>query len=122
MKRNWHLPVPDEVTIHVDLGFQGLQKEFVNIKIPTEKPKGKELTEQEKQLNREKSSVRVKCEHSISGVKRYNAARALYRNHIKDERRSLHVNCCRTLEFLPNGSIVGWGSNQNFVLPFQGFI
>ncbi len=76
--------VPDEVTIHVDLGFQGLQKEFVNIKIPRKKPKGKELTEQEKQLNREKSSVRVKCEHSISGVKRYNAAKALYRNHIKD--------------------------------------
>ncbi|NEQ72609.1 MAG: transposase family protein [Okeania sp. SIO2C9] len=75
--------VPDEVTIHVDLGFQGLQKEFVNIKIPTEKPKGKELTEQEKQLNREKSSVRVKCEHNILGFKRYNAAKALYRNHIK---------------------------------------
>ena len=39
--------VPDEVTIHVDLGFQGLQKEFVNIKIPTKKPRGKELTDQQ---------------------------------------------------------------------------
>ena len=29
--------VPNEVTIHVDLGFQGLQKEFVNIKIPRKK-------------------------------------------------------------------------------------
>ena len=47
-----------EVTIHIDLGFQGLQKEFINIKILKKKPKGKELTEQEKQLNREKSSVR----------------------------------------------------------------
>ncbi|NEQ77457.1 MAG: transposase [Okeania sp. SIO2C9] len=76
--------VPDEVKIHVDLGFQGLQKEFVNIKIPTKKPKGKELTEEQKHFNREKSSDRVKCEHTISGVKRYNAARGLYRNHIKD--------------------------------------
>ncbi|NES07861.1 MAG: hypothetical protein F6K22_36795 [Okeania sp. SIO2F4] len=41
--------------IHVYLGFQGLQKEFVNIKIPTKKPKGKELTDQQKQVNREKS-------------------------------------------------------------------
>ena len=98
--------VPDEVKIHVYLGFQGLQKEFVNIKIPTKKPKGKELTEEQKYLNREKSSARVKCEHTISGVKRYNAARGLYRNHIKDERRSLHVHCCWTLEFLPDGSIV----------------
>ncbi len=50
--------VPDEVPIHVDLGFQGLQKEFVNIKIPDKKPRGKELTEQQKQSNREKSSDR----------------------------------------------------------------
>ncbi|MDJ0517275.1 MAG: transposase family protein [Okeania sp. SIO2F4] len=59
---------------------------------PTKKPRGKELTDQQKHLNKEKSSVRgalpqqyrVKCEHTISGVKRYNAARRLYRNHIKD--------------------------------------
>ena len=76
--------VPDEVTIHVDSGFQGLQKEFVNIKIPTKKPRKKELTDKQKQSNREKSRVRVKCEHTISGVKRYNATTAIYRNRIKD--------------------------------------
>jgi hypothetical protein len=48
--------VPDEIPIHVDLGFQGLQKEFVNIKIPDKKPRGKELTEHHKQSNREKRS------------------------------------------------------------------
>ncbi|MEH2036373.1 transposase family protein [Nostoc sp.] len=84
--------VPDEVPIHVDLGFQGLQKEFVNILIPDKKPRGKELTEQQKQSNREKSSdvfdnpfgERVKCEHTISGIKRYKAATAVSRNHILD--------------------------------------
>ena len=75
---------PQEVKSNVDLGFQGLQKEFVNIKIPRKKRLGKELTEEEKPLNRKKSSARVKCEHTISGVKRYNAAIELYRNHIKD--------------------------------------
>ncbi|NEO52300.1 MAG: transposase family protein [Okeania sp. SIO3B5] len=58
--------VPDEVKIHVDLGFQGLQKEFVNIKIPTKKPKGKELTEEQKLFNREKSSVRGALRYSVS--------------------------------------------------------
>ena len=29
-------------------------------------------------------SVRVKCERTRSGVKRYKAVKALYRNHIKD--------------------------------------
>ncbi|NEP90238.1 MAG: transposase family protein [Okeania sp. SIO2C2] len=42
---------------------------------PTKKPRSKELTDQQKHLNKEKSSDRVKCEHTISGVKRYNAAR-----------------------------------------------
>jgi hypothetical protein len=79
-----HLCVPDEVPIHVDLGFQGLQKEFVNIKIPDKKPRGRQLTEEQKQSNREKSSERVKCEHTIAGIKRYKAATALYRNHIRD--------------------------------------
>ncbi|WP_414588012.1 transposase family protein [Scytonema sp. PCC 10023] len=51
--------VLDEVPIHVDLGFQGLQKEFVNIKIPDKKPRGKQLTEEQKQSNREKSSDRL---------------------------------------------------------------
>ena len=49
--------VPDEVIIHVDSGFQGLQKEFVNVKIPIKKPRKKELTNKQKQSNREKSSV-----------------------------------------------------------------
>ena len=73
-----------KVTIHIDLGFQGLQKEFINIKILKKKPKGKELTEQEKQLNREKSSVRESWEHTISGVNRYNPVKAFYSLHIKD--------------------------------------
>jgi hypothetical protein len=76
--------IPDEVPIPVDLGFEGLQKEFVNIKIPHKKPRGKELTKEQKQSNREKSSDRVKCEHSSSGIKRYKAATAVYRNHIRD--------------------------------------
>ncbi|MEB3342901.1 transposase family protein [Okeania sp.] len=59
MKKNWQNLCFSEVTIHVDSGFQGLQKEFVNIKIPTKKPRKKELTDKQKQSNREKSSVRV---------------------------------------------------------------
>ncbi|NEP40548.1 MULTISPECIES: transposase family protein [Okeania] len=73
---------------------------------PTKKPRSQELTDQQKHLNQEKSSDRVKSEQTISGVKRYNAARGLYRNHIKDARRSLHVHCGWTLEFLLNGRII----------------
>ena len=52
--------------------------------VPDKKPRGKELSEEQKQSNREKSSTRVKCEHTISGIKRYKAAATVYRNHIRD--------------------------------------
>jgi hypothetical protein len=72
--------VPDAVVIQGDLGFQGLQKEFVNIQLPHKKPKGKALTDQLKQANREFSRERVKCEHAHAGIKRYSAAAGIYRN------------------------------------------
>ena len=50
--------IPEEIPIEGDLGFQGLQHEFENIHLPHKKPKGKELTEQQKQENREFSRQR----------------------------------------------------------------
>lgn len=76
--------IPDEIPIEGDLGFQGLQKEFVNIHLPHKKPRGKELREEQKQENREFSSQRVKCEHAHAGIKRYNAVASIYRNRVPD--------------------------------------
>jgi hypothetical protein len=72
--------VPDAILIQGDLGFQGLQKEFVNIQLPHKKPKGRELEEHLKQANREFSRERVKCEHAHAGIKRYGVAAGIYRN------------------------------------------
>ena len=38
--------------------------------MPTKKPKGKELTQEQKQENKEISSLRILVEHAIGGVKR----------------------------------------------------
>jgi hypothetical protein len=76
--------IPEEIPIEGDLGFQGLQHEFENIHLPHKKPKGKELTEQQKQENREFSRQRVKCEHAHAGIKRYNSVSAVYRNRVTD--------------------------------------
>ncbi len=73
-----------EVTIEGDLGFQGLQNEFVNIHLPHKKPRGKELSEEKKQENREFSCQRVVCEHAHAGMKRYHAVSAIYRNRVPD--------------------------------------
>jgi DDE superfamily endonuclease/Helix-turn-helix of DDE superfamily endonuclease len=76
--------MPDAVSVEGDLGFQGLQNEFDNIHPPHKKPKGKELSDQQKQENREFSRQRVKCEHAHAGIKRYNAVTAVYRNRVPD--------------------------------------
>jgi DDE superfamily endonuclease/Helix-turn-helix of DDE superfamily endonuclease len=76
--------IPDEVAIEGDLGFQGVQNEFVNVHLPHKKPRGKELTELQKQENREFSRQRVVCEHAHAGIKRYNSVSAVYRNRVTD--------------------------------------
>ncbi len=72
--------IPGEIPIEGDLGFQGLQNEFENIQLPHKKPRGKNLTEEQKEENRTLSSSRVKCEHAHAGIKRYNCVASVYRN------------------------------------------
>jgi hypothetical protein len=76
--------IPDAVSVEGDLGFQGLQNEFVNIHLPHKKPRGKELSDQQKEENKAFSSQRVVCEHAHAGIKRYNAVAAIYRNRMPD--------------------------------------
>lgn len=84
--------IPDEVAVEGDLGFQGLQNEFDNIHLPHKKPKGKELSDQQKQENREFSRQRVKCEHAHAGIKRYRSVTDVYRNRVADFDDRLMLN------------------------------
>jgi hypothetical protein len=84
--------IPDEVAVEGDLGFQGLQNEFENIHLPHKKPRGKELSEQHQQENREFNSQRVKCEHAHAGIKRYRSVTDIYRNRVPDFDDRLMLN------------------------------
>ena len=48
------------------------------------KPRGRELTEDEKQANRQVASIRVHVEHALAGVKRSRMVKDTFRNK-KDE-------------------------------------
>lgn len=76
--------IPDEIPIEVDLGFLGLQKQYVNIRLPHKKPRGGTLTPEQKAENRTLSQSRVGCENAFAGVKRYGAVSAIYRNRKPD--------------------------------------
>lgn len=62
-----------------DTGFQGFKPENTNIIQPVKKPKGKELSEEQKEMNKGKSQIRVIVEHSIRGFKIWRIAKDVSR-------------------------------------------
>ena len=52
-----------------DAGYQGLEKEHENSQTPTKKPKGAELSKEQKQTNRELARERVVVENVIRYLK-----------------------------------------------------
>jgi len=63
-----------------DTGFQGYQPEHTTIYQPTKKPKGKELTPEQREYNQAISKERIRVEHSIGGVKVFGIVHQIFRN------------------------------------------
>ena len=71
---------PQGSTLYQDCGFQGYTPEGATIKQPTKKPRGGELTSEQKAANRTISQERVGVEHTLAGVKIYQIVSAVFRN------------------------------------------
>lgn len=69
-----------DIDIGTDLGFVGYTAGNARIIHPMKKPKGKELSESIKKQNKLLSSIRIKVEHAICGVKRSRIAADTFRN------------------------------------------
>lgn len=65
-----------------DSAYQGIQgwHPFLSFVHPQKKPKGKELSPEEKTNNKTLSSIRVKVEHVIAYMKHFNILRHDFRN------------------------------------------
>ncbi|MBW4466400.1 MAG: transposase family protein, partial [Pegethrix bostrychoides GSE-TBD4-15B] len=61
---------PDSSKLWQDKGYQGYAPAGVTIMQPKKKPANQELTQTEKERNREISRARIEIEHQINGVKR----------------------------------------------------
>jgi len=70
---------PIGITLWQDTGFLGHSPPGVTIRMPTKKPKGKELTAEQKEENRKISSYRIKVEHAIGSVKVYRIVKERFR-------------------------------------------
>ncbi len=74
---------PKGSTLFQDTGFQGYAPAGATIRQPTKKPRGKELSAEQKEANRKISSERVPVEHSIGGMKVFQIVATVFRN-LKD--------------------------------------
>ena len=74
------LEFPPGSTLYKDTGFQGYEPENVETLQPKKKPKGGELTCEEKAQNAAISRERIGVEHSIAGVKVYRIVKDVFRN------------------------------------------
>jgi hypothetical protein len=74
------LNLPKNSALMQDSGFQGYSIKNSETIQPKKKPKGKELTDEEKSVNRVISGFRVFVEHVISGVKRCRVVKDTFRN------------------------------------------
>jgi hypothetical protein len=83
-REQWARCIPEDVEIQADSGFQGVAKEHGNARIPHKKPRGGELSPEQKEENRALASERVVCEHAFAGVKRYGIIHHVYRNRVDD--------------------------------------
>jgi hypothetical protein len=76
----WAKWIPDDVKIQGDLGFQGLQNEYVNLENPHKQPKDGQLTDEQKAENQALAREQVVGEHAFAGLKRYGITAQVYRH------------------------------------------
>jgi DDE superfamily endonuclease len=59
------------------MGFQGFRVQDVEILQPTKKPRGGELTSEQKEENRRIASIKMRIEHVMGSIKRYRIVKEL---------------------------------------------
>jgi len=96
------LVLPEGSRLAQDTGFQGYALVNVMMIQPMKKPRGKELTPEQKESNRRISSLRIRVEHAIGGVKRYRIVKDQLRVRKNDFRDWVMETCCGLHNFRLN--------------------
>ena len=94
--------LPDGSALYQDTGFQGFTLAGVTIIQPKKKPRGRELTADDKENNRLISRIRIRVEHAIGGVKRYRIVKDKLRNWTHNFRDKVMETCCGLHNFRLN--------------------
>ena len=106
------LVLPEGSSLCQDTGFQGFALTNVTMIQPKKKPRGNELTPEEKESNRQISRLRIRVEHAIGGVKRYRIVKDQLRIRKDDFRDRVMETCCGLHNFRLN--FRPWHYNVDF--------
>lgn len=89
------LPILEEMKIKgkFDSGYQGIQDQLSDAMIPYKKSKNHELTEEEKNYNKELSKKRIKIEHTNRELKIFRIMKETYRNHMNRYDTKVLIMC-----------------------------
>jgi hypothetical protein len=88
----YHLPEGSHLL--QDTGFQGFSLNNVLILQPKKRFRGQTLTPLDKHCNHWISSLRLRVEHAIGGVKRYRIVKETLRNWKRDFKDEVLETCC----------------------------
>lgn len=75
--------VHPDTELLADSGYQGLEKEHANSRMPTKRRRGKTLSKEERSQNKKLASERVLNENVIGKIKRFKIVCDRYRNRRK---------------------------------------
>ena len=78
------LQIGEHVEVCVDLGYQGIKKLLLNVSIPDKKPKGGNLTPEQKKENKKKSQGRIPVEHINRRCKIFRIVKEVFRGKHKN--------------------------------------
>jgi len=86
--------IPNDVGLWLDKAYVGIHKHLRNgnkVMMPHKKPRGKQLSPEQKEENKIISGIRIRIEHAIGGIKRFGAMSNLYRNKKGQDDAMMHL-------------------------------
>jgi hypothetical protein len=80
-----HPVTPKNVKNYFDLGYQGIENDFPDVKVvlPVKKKRNIKLTQKEKTYNKRHRKQRVIVEHTICRIKKFGIMGNKYRNRLR---------------------------------------
>lgn len=91
MYKTAEFDLPNSLKVAVDLGFLGIKNLHENVEIPQKSSKLKPLTEDQKSLNKQKSSKRVIIEHINRNCKIFKICSHRYRGKHKNYEETWNI-------------------------------